>query len=248
MSLITENVTDLSHSYPKVVIYLLLGSIISSMNSPPSHAIPNTDLTPSYYKNFAGIRYQKSYILFSDASHPIFSIRAGNTLEFSSQKMIIEASDLLVSSEEKITLEFAGAVEISAQSLTLSTKKSSISIHQDGIHLKAKKIILSTPDVQKRTLVACVGDQHQCPQSNGTSPHVGGIIEEGSKNVFIQGIPIARHGDYANCLGAPNQIISLLKRITVNGKAIAYQQCPTLHQGYIITAASHVFLEPHTTL
>ena len=49
-------------------------------------------------------------------------------------------------------------------------------------------------------------DAHVCPLANGPQPHVGGVVEEGSLSVLIDGFPAARMGDEVVEAGGPNPI------------------------------------------
>lgn len=48
---------------------------------------------------------------------------------------------------------------------------------------------------------------HVCPLSTGPVPHVGGpILPPGGVTVLIGGLPAARVGDLATCVGPPDTI------------------------------------------
>ncbi len=49
-------------------------------------------------------------------------------------------------------------------------------------------------------------DFHNCPITNGSKPHVGGVVTNGSARVLINGLPAARAGDIIVELGAVNVI------------------------------------------
>lgn len=50
-------------------------------------------------------------------------------------------------------------------------------------------------------------DVHFCPlTTSGGDPHVGGIVEEGSRTVFVNGAPAARQGDTIPENGPTNAI------------------------------------------
>lgn len=54
---------------------------------------------------------------------------------------------------------------------------------------------------------ARVSDMHVCPLSTGPVPHVGGpILPPGGVTVLIGGLPAARVGDLATCVGPPDTI------------------------------------------
>src|SRR5580765_8443101 len=51
-------------------------------------------------------------------------------------------------------------------------------------------------------------DMHVCPMVTGIVPHVGGpILPPGAVTVLIGGLPAARVGDMATCVGPPDTIV-----------------------------------------
>lgn len=53
-----------------------------------------------------------------------------------------------------------------------------------------------------------ITDMHACPMTTGPVPHVGGpILPPGAMTVLIGGLPAARLGDMATCVGPPDTII-----------------------------------------
>jgi uncharacterized Zn-binding protein involved in type VI secretion len=53
---------------------------------------------------------------------------------------------------------------------------------------------------------ARMSDMHVCPMFDGPVPHVGGPIILGAPTVLIGGLPAARVGDMATCVGPPDTI------------------------------------------
>jgi len=52
-----------------------------------------------------------------------------------------------------------------------------------------------------------ITDMHVCPMVTGIVPHVGGpILPPGAITVLIGGLPAARVGDMATCVGPPDTI------------------------------------------
>ncbi len=52
-----------------------------------------------------------------------------------------------------------------------------------------------------------ITDMHVCPAVTGIVPHVGGpILPPGAVTVLIGGLPAARVGDMATCVGPPDVI------------------------------------------
>jgi uncharacterized Zn-binding protein involved in type VI secretion len=53
-----------------------------------------------------------------------------------------------------------------------------------------------------------ITDMHVCPMVTGIVPHVGGpILPPGAITVLIGGLPAARVGDMATCVGPPDSIV-----------------------------------------
>ena len=53
-----------------------------------------------------------------------------------------------------------------------------------------------------------ITDMHVCPMVTGVVPHVGGpILPPGAVTVLIGGLPAARVGDMATCVGPPDTIV-----------------------------------------
>jgi uncharacterized Zn-binding protein involved in type VI secretion len=53
-----------------------------------------------------------------------------------------------------------------------------------------------------------ITDMHVCPMVTGIVPHVGGpILPPGAVTVLIGGLPAARVGDMATCVGPPDSIV-----------------------------------------
>ena len=89
--------------------------------------------------------------------------------------------------------------------------------------------------------VARVGDYHVCPLFDGKTPHVGGPIVQGSPNVFIGGVPVARVGDMAICMaGGPDSIAMGAATVRVNGQPAALLGSMTAHGGAVVVGAANV--------
>lgn len=92
-------------------------------------------------------------------------------------------------------------------------------------------------------LAARIGDMHSCPAYEGTKPHIGGAIIEGSPDVLIEGKGAARMGDKAVCqAGAPDIVIEGAAMVLVNGKPAAMLGSKTAHGGVVVTGASEVLI------
>lgn len=84
---------------------------------------------------------------------------------------------------------------------------------------------------------ARVGDLHVCPMvTPGTPPvpHVGGpILPPGCPTVLIGGLPAARVGDMATCVGPPDAIAMGSPTVLIGGMMAARMGDPTVHGGAI---------------
>jgi uncharacterized Zn-binding protein involved in type VI secretion len=80
-------------------------------------------------------------------------------------------------------------------------------------------------------------DMHTCPQSTpGTPPipHVGGpITGPGAATVLIGGLPAARVGDLATCVGPPDAIVAGSATVQILGLPAARMGDSTAHGGSI---------------
>lgn len=82
---------------------------------------------------------------------------------------------------------------------------------------------------------ARVGDTHTCPLVTGTVPHVGGpILPPGAARVLIGGMPAARVGDMATCVGPPDTILKGSATVLIGGMPAARQGDSTVHGGVIV--------------
>lgn len=83
--------------------------------------------------------------------------------------------------------------------------------------------------------VVVVGKQHICPMSDGSKPHVGGMVSEGINGVFIDGLPVAIEGSKCMCCSPkPNSITSGACGVLIDGKPIAVLGSQTEHGGNVI--------------
>ncbi len=93
-------------------------------------------------------------------------------------------------------------------------------------------------------LAARLNDMHTCPmQTPGTPPvpHVGGpIIGPGEPTVLIEGMPAARIGDNAVCVGPPDVITSGSTSVLIGGMPAARMGDSTAHGGTISIGAPTV--------
>lgn len=68
-------------------------------------------------------------------------------------------------------------------------------------------------------MAACGGaDIHQCATPLVAPPHGPGLVIDGSKTVFINGLPAARSGDTVlEAIGPPNKIAKGFPTVTIGG-------------------------------
>lgn len=77
-------------------------------------------------------------------------------------------------------------------------------------------------------------DLHVCPMVTGVVPHVGGsIIGPGASTVLIGGLPAARIGDSAVCVGPPDSIVMGAPTVLISGQPAARLGDSTAHGGVI---------------
>jgi len=82
---------------------------------------------------------------------------------------------------------------------------------------------------------ARVSDMHTCPMSDGPKPHVGGpILPPGCPTVLIGGLPAARVGDMATCVGPPDSIVIGSMTVMIGGMPAARMGDNTAHGGVIV--------------
>lgn len=96
-------------------------------------------------------------------------------------------------------------------------------------------------------LAARLFDFHQCPMQTptpvGPIPHVGGpILGPGAATVLIGGMPAAKVGDMAMCVGPPDAIIKGSKTVKVMGMPAARMGDKTAHGGTILIGMPTVLI------
>jgi uncharacterized Zn-binding protein involved in type VI secretion len=60
-------------------------------------------------------------------------------------------------------------------------------------------------------------DMHNCPLSEGTKPHVGGVVTRGSSKVFINGLAAVRQGDMIIEVGPADSITEGCLSVQIGG-------------------------------
>lgn len=90
---------------------------------------------------------------------------------------------------------------------------------------------------------ARVSDMHVCPMLTGVVPHVGGpILPPGAPTVLIGGLPAARIGDLATCVGPPDAIVVGSTTVLIEGMPAARMGDSTSHGGVIIMGCFTVLI------
>ena len=90
---------------------------------------------------------------------------------------------------------------------------------------------------------ARVTDMHVCPMVTGSVPHVGGpILPAGDSTVLIGGMPAARMGDMAVCVGPPDSIIAGSGTVLIGGMPAARMGDSTAHGGTIVAGDPTVLI------
>ena len=92
---------------------------------------------------------------------------------------------------------------------------------------------------------ARISDMHTCPMvTPGTPPipHVGGPICVGFPTVLIGGMPAARLGDMAICVGPPDTIAVGSATVMIGGMPAARLGDMTVHGGTIAVGFPQVMI------
>jgi uncharacterized Zn-binding protein involved in type VI secretion len=90
---------------------------------------------------------------------------------------------------------------------------------------------------------ARVTDMHVCPAVTGVVPHVGGpILPPGGITVLVGGLPAARMGDMATCVGPPDSIIKGSATVMIGGKPAARMGDNCAHGGTIVLGLPTVMI------
>ncbi|CAG1022416.1 hypothetical protein DOJK_01657 [Patescibacteria group bacterium] len=91
---------------------------------------------------------------------------------------------------------------------------------------------------------ARLSDMHVCPMVNpGPVPHVGGpILPPCAITVLIGGLPAARVGDMATCVGPPDTIVKGSMTVLIAGMPAARIGDLTTHGGNIIMGLPTVLI------
>jgi uncharacterized Zn-binding protein involved in type VI secretion len=86
-------------------------------------------------------------------------------------------------------------------------------------------------------------DMHVCPMVTVLVPHVGGpVIAPGAPTVLIGGLPAARVGDMAVCVGPPDVVVLGSFTVLIGGQPAARMLDLTAHGGLIVLGAPTVLI------
>lgn len=92
---------------------------------------------------------------------------------------------------------------------------------------------------------ARLADMHVCPMVTGVVPHVGGpILPPCCPTVLIGGLPAARVGDMATCVGPPDVIAMGSFTVLIGGQPAARMGDLTAHGGTIVMGFPMVLIGP----
>jgi uncharacterized Zn-binding protein involved in type VI secretion len=90
---------------------------------------------------------------------------------------------------------------------------------------------------------ARITDMHVCPMVTVLVPHVGGpILPPGGVTVLIGGLPAARVGDMAVCVGPPDVIALGSFTVLIKGQPAARLGDLTAHGGTIVLGCFTVLI------
>jgi uncharacterized Zn-binding protein involved in type VI secretion len=84
---------------------------------------------------------------------------------------------------------------------------------------------------------------HVCPLVTGVVPHAGGpILPPGGLPVLIGGMPAARVGDLAVCVGPPDVVVLGSFKVMIGGQPAARMLDLTSHGGMIVVGYPTVLI------
>ena len=113
---------------------------------------------------------------------------------------------------------------------------------ETGLHVEADRCINFNREIAMPP-AARITDMHVCPMVTGVVPHVGGpILPPGAPTVLIGGLPAARMGDMATCVGPPDSIIMGAPTVLIGGQPAARMGDSTAHGGTIVLGCPTVII------
>jgi len=97
--------------------------------------------------------------------------------------------------------------------------------------------------------LARANDQHTCPKTHpDQSPHHGGPIKQGSKNVLINNKSSSRLKDVAQCQKSNDKIKQGIANLLINNKPATHIHAKTTHNGKITQGSPNVFVGEYCQL
>ena len=90
---------------------------------------------------------------------------------------------------------------------------------------------------------ARITDNHVCPMTTGTVPHVGGpVLSPGAPTVLINNLPAATVSSSCLCTGPPDTIVKGSSTVFLGGKPAARLGDSTAHGGTIVAGCATVII------
>jgi uncharacterized Zn-binding protein involved in type VI secretion len=89
---------------------------------------------------------------------------------------------------------------------------------------------------------ARITDMHVCPMVTGVVPHVGGPVSVGAPTVLIGGMPAARVGDMAVCVGPPDVVAMGSMTVLIGYMPAARMGDMMAHGGTIVSGFPQVLI------
>jgi uncharacterized Zn-binding protein involved in type VI secretion len=89
---------------------------------------------------------------------------------------------------------------------------------------------------------ARITDMHVCPMVTGVVPHVGGPVSVGAPTVLIGGMPAARVGDMAVCVGPPVVVAMGSMTVLIGYMPAARMGDMMAHGGTIVSGFPQVLI------
>ena len=129
----------------------------------------------------------------------------------------------------------------SNQSIRLNSGGGVIEITPNHVSLTGLSCTHTTLGSGSGAAVAVMGSSHSCPKHHASGKaHKGGPVLQGSPNVFINGLAVARCGDMVKCDDAKDIINQGHANFYVNGKPVACMGHASSHGGKLTSGSALV--------
>ena len=133
-----------------------------------------------------------------------------------------------------------GAYHLQAKNINFKLGSSLLELGESSIKFSAASIELQTPHGVGKGL-ARAGDQHTCPLINpDLSPHLGGVILEGSRKLSINNLAATRKRDSAICLGSSDVISEGVSDLLIEAQEAAFLGSGCFHGGTVASSSTNV--------